>query len=353
MRCRNCGQEIPAEAGFCPECGQPVKEEKRCAVCGSPLEEDAVFCANCGAAVSRGNVCANCGGPLEEGAAFCANCGQPAAGPMPTGRGEEQSFPSTPSASGRSGLLPILIVLAVGVLAAGGLFGVKYLLDQRGKKQAKTEPVQEQQADEEGTFFKAEAEETETPPPTETPMPTETAAPTETPMPVPTEPPHADVITNASAVASLSASYTRIGETQVTSATASSQIYQESGVQNPPIFLFDGDDQTNWQEGVPGDGIGESVSFTFDQEYQVQALSLRLGNWKNEKYFMGNNRPKTLEITMNGQSWELTFPDTWQEFGVAFSAPVATADLSIKILEVYKGTSWEDTPISEVSVWKE
>ena len=45
-RCDNCGESVPENAKFCPECGTRLK--RICDICGTPAEDDAKFCTNCG-----------------------------------------------------------------------------------------------------------------------------------------------------------------------------------------------------------------------------------------------------------------------------------------------------------------
>ena len=51
-------------------------------------------------------------------------------------------------------------------------------------------------------------------------------------------------------------------------------------------------ESTSWQEGVDGPGIGEKVYAQFDNSYYIEYLTFRLGNWKTNDYYTGNNRPK-------------------------------------------------------------
>ena len=52
----------------------------------------------------------------------------------------------------------------------------------------------------------------------------------------------------------------------------------------------------SWQEGVSGYGINESVSFSFDDLHKVKYIAFKLGNWKNDKYYYGNAKPKTINL---------------------------------------------------------
>ena len=92
------------------------------------------------------------------------------------------------------------------------------------------------------------------------------------------------------------------------------------------MMLFDDRDDTTWQEGVDGYGIGERVDFNFGDNnyYKVKYMGFKMGNWKNDKYYVGNAKPRTL-----------------------------TNCMSITIDDVYAGTSWEDTCITEILLYAE
>src|SRR5665213_1841814 len=49
MYCRNCSNEISAEAIACPKCGvPPFKGKHFCHNCGASTHEDAILCVSCG-----------------------------------------------------------------------------------------------------------------------------------------------------------------------------------------------------------------------------------------------------------------------------------------------------------------
>lgn len=97
-----------------------------------------------------------------------------------------------------------------------------------------------------------------------------------------------------------------------------------------------------------GSGIGESIVGYFSESCKVKYLMFRLGNWKTDRYFYGNNRPSCLRIQMEDFSTEINFPDKYQEFWVELSYPYETEYLSLTIEGVHAGTSWDDTPITDV-----
>jgi len=74
LKCSNCGNNILADAKFCPECGSSTAQLKdSCVKCGKPIDKGAKFCPECGS--PQQSVCENCGAALELGAKFCPECG--------------------------------------------------------------------------------------------------------------------------------------------------------------------------------------------------------------------------------------------------------------------------------------
>lgn len=48
LTCLKCGNEVPSEYQFCPNCGQSTVTEKSCISCGKLIPVDFAFCAYCG-----------------------------------------------------------------------------------------------------------------------------------------------------------------------------------------------------------------------------------------------------------------------------------------------------------------
>lgn len=114
---------------------------------------------------------------------------------------------------------------------------------------------------------------------------------------------------------------------------------------------FDGLPETSWQEGRSDDGIGESITAGFGASYPIKALTLRLGNHRSQDWYIKNNRPKKLRITMGGQVFEANFSDEMKEHVVVFSSPVWADSMNLMVEEIYSGTTYRDTAIAEVGVY--
>ncbi len=175
----------------------------------------------------------------------------------------------------------------------------------------------------------------------------EVVTPTSEPTPEPTATPTPIPELTAALIDASEVNLEGFNEVIFDSAVASSVIQQEK-VSNDPIYAFDDDIQTSWQEGVDGSGIGESIVGYFSGSWKVKYLMFRLGNWKSDKYFYGNNRPARLRIQLGNFSTEIDFPDSYQEFWVELNYPCEAEYLSLTIEGVHAGTSWDDTPITDV-----
>lgn len=187
--------------------------------------------------------------------------------------------------------------------------------------------------------------------PTAVPEPTATPEPTSTPKPTPTPEAYPASAITASLVSESSVDFSNIHEAYIESASASSELKQASGVSNDPLLAFDNNTDTNWEEGIDGPGIGESITANFKYKNEkVRCIALKLGNWKSGKYYYGNNRPSKLTITLDDLSFQMDFPDSWEEFYVMLNHPFKASSIQIRIDGVHQGTSWDDTYITDVRV---
>ena len=144
--------------------------------------------------------------------------------------------------------------------------------------------------------------------------------------------------------------FTGYNPARIINASATSSIQQDNK-DNSPDLIFDGRDDTSWQEGVSGYGIGESVSWELDREYQVKYIGFKMGNWAdNDYYYNGNTIPRTVELTAGGSTFELSFSNERAVQWVELSPEITARSMSLTIRDVYPGTSWSDTCISEIMV---
>lgn len=181
-----------------------------------------------------------------------------------------------------------------------------------------------------------------------TPAAEAVSLPTPTPTPTPTLAPEYLTTVMKYEAASIDESK----RVSVPNAKASSVIKQED-LDNEPYLLFDYNEQTNWQEGVSGSGIGEYIKANLGKTEKIRYISFRLGNWKTDRYFTGNNYPTQLTLGFGGITKTVRFPGyVREEFVVEIIPPCETSYLDIIIDEASRGSEWDDTVITDVSLFR-
>ncbi len=139
----------------------------------------------------------------------------------------------------------------------------------------------------------------------------------------------------------------------VTAVDATSYLIQSSySLYHTPDRMMDGDLSTAWVEGASGDGIGESVTFTFDGTYLVSGFQIYAGYQKSDALYEKNSRPADIAVTFsNGDEAAVTLADESGSQYIAFDAPVETSSVTLTIDSVYSGSKYEDTVISEITFY--
>ena len=139
--------------------------------------------------------------------------------------------------------------------------------------------------------------------------------------------------------------------------------------------ICDGKIETAWVEGVDGDGIGEWIKISIDAytvlseitttPFEISKIAIIPGYGKSEKTWVENNRVKKLMLVIHTPPKVIPKENEWvvirlnledeNKFQI-FSIPVELTAANVypmrkavwlKIEEVYKGTKYEDTCISE------
>ncbi|WBW96508.1 NADase-type glycan-binding domain-containing protein [Oceanirhabdus sp. W0125-5] len=131
-----------------------------------------------------------------------------------------------------------------------------------------------------------------------------------------------------------------------------SSVLTEGGYDYNPYLVDDGAFDTAWVEGTAEDGIGEWIAFESDKEIFVSGIDIRNGYGKSSELFKKNNRVKKMEVQLSDGSiytFDLKDDDWYQSF--EFGRKIKTDNIKITILEVYEGTVYRDTCITEINVW--
>ncbi len=144
------------------------------------------------------------------------------------------------------------------------------------------------------------------------------------------------------------------------SVTASSLLASQKSHAYGPGMASDLRYDTAWIEGVEGPGIGESLIYRFDNKHpRITKVLVHTGYIKNESIWVKNNRVRMLELAINGKPTALLqLSDTraqqtfdLEQFGIGPLGRRADGEdliLRFTIRNVYPGTMYDDTAISEI-----
>ncbi len=116
---------------------------------------------------------------------------------------------------------------------------------------------------------------------------------------------------------------------------------------------FDKDMSTCWSEGLDGYGIGESITVSFDDIYEVSELSIWNGLCTSEDLYDKNSRLHNFTVVLSdGSRYDFECSDGWNNRNNTFSfdGNAKTSSLTFIIQSVYEGEKYKDTCISEISI---
>lgn len=143
--------------------------------------------------------------------------------------------------------------------------------------------------------------------------------------------------------------------------TASSCLPTYKGIEYNAEQISDFNASTAWVEGAKGYGIGEYIEFRYDfskvaeSDYSVNTVIINNGYSKNCTTWESNSRVKQLKIYVNTVPHTvIILKDTNDTQTVSMPSIKFEAKkiniVRFEILEVYKGTKYKDTAISEIQL---
>ena len=108
-------------------------------------------------------------------------------------------------------------------------------------------------------------------------------------------------------------------------------------------LTLDGDPTTAWNHGAGGDGTGEALTYTFDDEIVLSHVVVVNGFALAEDLFRRNARMRNVVVTTDAGKFELTLSDTRMpqqvegDFG-------RTRSFRVEVASVYPGEEFEGRP---------
>ena len=327
MKCPLCSREQDADAVFCTACGKKIP---RCPACGTVLYKRSRFCVVDGT-------------PLPENlfAGFPPEPEQAPAAPRTAGSAAPPARPVPPERRKKSRLSLVLLLLLLFLLATAAL---AFFLFRQGLPPFSQEPDQTiasgDEDEEDGGDWDGLPEEN----PDEEPAEDEENPTEDVPEVIPAGPPSEESEPEPAPAVSMTA---------ITSVDASSYLSESQySLYHTPDRIMDGDLATAWVEDGTGEGIDESITFTFDSVYLVSGMCIHAGYQKSAELYEKNARPASLTILFSsGETQTVTLQDVNGPQDIVFPAPVETASITLVISSVYSGSKYTDTAVSEISFY--
>jgi len=136
---------------------------------------------------------------------------------------------------------------------------------------------------------------------------------------------------------------------KVSSASAKSEFPSQEGVNYYAKNAADGKVASVWTEGdEAGSGLGHFVEFSFAGEVELNQLRIWNGSWASYDLWNRQNRVKEMELTFSdGSKQKFALTDEMAAETVDIK-PVKTSSVRVTIKSVYNGSTFSDTPISEI-----
>ncbi|MCB9761575.1 MAG: discoidin domain-containing protein [Alphaproteobacteria bacterium] len=134
--------------------------------------------------------------------------------------------------------------------------------------------------------------------------------------------------------------------------TATSTLPPGDGVTYYEKNLVDGKVSTVWVEGdTAGSGLGTFITIDLGGEQDLTGLRIWNGHYYSYDFWNRHNRVKDLEVTFSdGTSETFELKDEMSAELITFAKTHKTTSLKLKIKGVHRGTTFNDTVISELQI---
>ncbi|MBF8984415.1 VWA domain-containing protein [Lutibacter sp. B2] len=120
-----------------------------------------------------------------------------------------------------------------------------------------------------------------------------------------------------------------------------------------PENAIDGSYNTAWVENADGHGINEWIKLNFKGTYAINGVNFSNGYKKRNDLFYKNSRIKKLRMQFSdGTYHDIRLDDKFSYIDrIAFDNPKVTSSIKFIILEVYPGSKFDDTCITDIGIF--
>ena len=156
----------------------------------------------------------------------------------------------------------------------------------------------------------------------------------------------------------------RADEIKVSKIETSSALPPAGGKTYDGENLLDGDPSTVWSEGVPGTGVGETITLHLDKKQLVYGVVIVNGYTSDYSLYSSNGKlteaeadfgnGKVVKNSLEGYGYEDYSPENFADSNrnrIELDEPVITDTITITITGAQKGEKYDDTCASEIMVY--
>ncbi len=123
----------------------------------------------------------------------------------------------------------------------------------------------------------------------------------------------------------------------------------EKGITYGPDKLVDQMKGEMWIEGEGSAGLGKYISVKFDGEVELAKIRIWGGCFIDKEYWERHNRVHEIEFKFpDFTSERVAIEDKMEAQWITLKEPKTVSSVKIYLRAVYKGTTWNDTAISEI-----
>ncbi len=123
----------------------------------------------------------------------------------------------------------------------------------------------------------------------------------------------------------------------------------EKGITYGPEKLIDQMRNEMWIEGEGSAGLGKYISVKFDGEVELAKIRIWAGCFTDKEYWERHNRVEDLEFKFpDFTSERIKLDDKMEAQWITLKEPKTVSSVKIYLRSVHKGTTWNDTAISEI-----
>jgi len=138
---------------------------------------------------------------------------------------------------------------------------------------------------------------------------------------------------------------------KITEVTSSSSYPEEKGRTYDPKNVKDQKLSTAWFEGVDGGGLGSWIELSLEGPQTVSAVRVWNGDWITADLWKRENRMQDIEIeTSDGTKYPFKLKDEMAVETLTFPSAVTTSSVRIRYKTIFRGSTFNDTGISEIQV---